>query len=101
MKANFKLTQLKEDDSGVAFGLFLFLCIVAIGVLSYATLKPIWDGIGVDGAFDDEYKLQYSSPEDIDTLNWLDNLYNGGILLTISILAGAVMVINRSIYRGS
>lgn len=101
MKANFKFTQLKEDDSGVAFGLFLFLCIVAMAVLSYATLKPIWDGVDVDGAFDDEYKMQYSSPEDIETLNWLSYLYEGGILLTMCILAGAVMVINRSIYRGS
>jgi hypothetical protein len=101
VKANFNLSQLKEDDSGVAFGLFLFLFIVAIAVLSYATLKPIWDGVSVDGAFDDEYKLQYSSPEDLDTLEWLTSLYEGGIILTLSILAAAVMVINRSIYRGS
>lgn len=92
--------DLKNDDRAVAFGLFVFLCICATAILSYAVMKPIWEGITVEGAYDEEYISTYSSPEDLETMDWLSMLFEG-TLFTMCVLAGAVMVINRSIYKGS
>jgi len=92
--------DLRESDDAVAFGLFVFLCICATALLSYAVLKPIWEGVTVEGAFDEEYISTYSSPEDIESMNWLQTLFEGTLFM-LCVIAGAVMVINRSIYRGS
>jgi hypothetical protein len=88
--------NLISNDSGAVFGMFLFIALVVTSVTCYAIEKPVIDGI--NEAFDDDYRDTYMTTEGKSVVETLFFIFNS-VLVFFTIMCGAIMVINRSIYH--
>lgn len=89
--------NLISDDSGAVFGLFLFLAITTMAVISFLVISPYMDGL--NAAFDQDYRDKYLSTEGQETVTLLKFIFDHVLVLFVVIIA-AIMVINRAIYHG-
>ena len=89
--------NLISDDSGAVFGIFLFLALTTMAVMSFLVISPYMEGLDV--AFDQEYRDKYLSTEGQETVTLLKFIFDHVLVLFVVIIA-AIMVINRAIYHG-
>lgn len=89
--------NLISDEQGVAFGLFLFLAIVLMGVMAYAVINPMYEA--TEETFGGEYSDTYLTPEGKQTVDFLGTMFTSGLAIFV-LIAGTIMVLNRAIYRG-
>lgn len=89
--------NLISDDSGAVFGLFLFLALTTMAVISFLVISPYINE--VDAAFDQGYRDEYLSTEGQETATLLKFIFDNVLVLFVVIIA-AIMVINRAIYNG-
>lgn len=89
--------SLISDDSGALFGIFLFLVLTVMAVISWLVIAPYMDGI--DAAFDQDYRDEYLSTEGQGTADILKFMFDNTHVLLVVIIA-AMMVINRAILIG-
>lgn len=89
--------NLISDDSGAVFGLFLFLALTVMAVMSFLVISPYMDEINT--AFDQDYRDLYLSTEGQETATLLKFMFDSVLVLFVVIIA-AIMYINRVIYKG-
>ncbi|MDF1533673.1 MAG: hypothetical protein P1P69_04120 [Methanosarcinaceae archaeon] len=85
------------DDSGAAFGIFLFLAIAVTAAISFLVISPYVEGI--NNAFDQTYKDDYLSADGQETVTLLKFMFDH-ILVLFIVIVSAIMVINRAVYHG-
>jgi len=89
--------NLISDDSGAVFGIFLFLALTLMAVMSFLVISPYMEGL--DTAFDQDYRDEYLSTEGQETVTLLKFMFDHVLVLFVVIIS-AIMVINRAIYHG-
>lgn len=89
--------NLISNDSGAAFGIFLFIALTAMAVMSFLIISPYMEGL--DDAFDQDYRDTYLSTEGQETVTLIKFIFDK-ILVLFVVIISAIMVINRAIYKG-
>lgn len=87
-----------SNDSGAVFGIFLFLMLVVFAAVAQLVISPYIDGM--DSGFDQEYRDKYISSEGQSTITFIKYIFDN-LLVFMVVIIGAIMVINRVIYKGS
>lgn len=91
------MNPILTNDDGVAFGMWIFLALIFVSVLTYSMLLPLYNEAGT--AFDDEYRDEYLTTEGKNSARFMETMFEHGAFIFI-MFAGVVMVINRAIYKG-
>ncbi|MBN1134089.1 MAG: hypothetical protein JXA38_04090 [Methanosarcinaceae archaeon] len=89
--------SLISDERAGLFGLFLFFVLMIFALTVYAVEKPVIDEL--DAAFDDDYRDAYLTTEGKETADMLKYILESVFVIGV-LIAGVIMVINRSIYKG-
>lgn len=89
--------NLISDDSGAVFGIFLFIALTAMAVMSFLVISPYMEG--VNDAFDQDYRDTYLTTEGKETVTLIKFIFDHVLVLFVVIIS-AIMVINRAIYKG-
>jgi len=89
--------NLISDDNGAVFGIFLFLALTLMAVMSFLVISPYMEGL--DAAFDQDYRDKYLSTDGQETVTLLKFMFDHVLVLFVVIIS-AIMVINRAIYHG-
>jgi len=79
-----------DRASSAAWGITLFLLMLAVAVISFVVIGPAIDGI--NDAFDDDYKNEYMSETGISTADTIYNMY-GYIILVVMMLGLAYVIV--------
>jgi len=87
------LKNIMSDDSGITWGITLFLLIIGVAVLTFAAVGPVMDDV-YDG-FDQEYRDTYVSSAGATTLDTLYTMF--GFTIIFPMLIGIFYVIVRAV----
>lgn len=86
------MRTITKDESGLAWGITMFLMLLAVSVIAFTALGPAMEGI--NNAFDDGYKAEYMTESGISTSETLYNMY--GHIIIVVLLIGVAYVIIRA-----
>lgn len=86
-----------NDDTAAAYGIWLFLALVAMSTITYLVAAPVMDTLATtfDTAWQDEIGMSTAGR---DAAGMLKFTFYSGIMIIVVII-GAVMVVNRSIRK--
>ena len=89
--------NLISDTNAGLFGMVLLIFLMVFALTIYAIEKPVIDEL--DAAFDDDYRDAYLTTEGKETADMLKFILESVFVFGV-LVAGAIMVLNRSIYKG-
>lgn len=87
------MKAIMKDDHGLAWGITLFLMILAVSAITFTALGPAIEGISE--GFDTDYRTEHMTETGNNTADTLYSMY--GFILIITLLVGLAFVIVRAI----
>lgn len=87
------MKAITKDNNAMAWGITMFLMLIAVAVITFTALGPAIEGI--NSAFDSDYRTEHMTETGTDTSDTLYNMY--GYIIIIVLLVGLAYVVVRAI----